>query len=132
MRSKPILKGFVWSKREWSRSFSLVWSHWNITVLIYLPTNLHLQADFWEWGLFLRFLSECDKQSHHFANLNFCDVTLLFSIHYWNVIFMVFNSPLFTLITGSQFWRVSALKQHLVNRFLLVCSVFVFVFVFIF
>ena len=46
------------------------------TVLIYLPTNLHLQADFWEWGLFLRVLSEYDKQSHHFANLNF--VTSLF------------------------------------------------------
>ena len=25
---------------------TFVWSHWNITVLIYLPTNLHLQADF--------------------------------------------------------------------------------------
>ena len=79
---------------------------------IIISPLIYLRADFLAWGIFLRVLSEYDKQSHHFANLNFCDVTLLFSIHYWNVV-LWFSIPLYLLSLPAHNFEGSQLLNNI-------------------
>ena len=56
-----------------------IWSHENITVLIFSHQCV-LTGRVLARGLFYLVLSEYTNRSHNFKNLNFCDVTLLFSM----------------------------------------------------
>ena len=66
LRSNPILHGLVWSHQSKPMFIS--------------PHHFALTDWFSVNGLFLWCSSEYDNQSHNFKHLNFCDVTLVFSI----------------------------------------------------
>ena len=64
-------------------TLSACYKHTRAQRCLHPPANWYQKADFWQTDIFFFgfVLSEYSIQSHNFTNSNFCDVTLLFSIH---------------------------------------------------